>query len=109
MPASTGDASEAELGSTEKQVPCEPGSGAAAATEIAALRSRSTESQSVKMCWKWGSLRAGSPASAAPTRTQLAVGDSGHWNSPAWVAAIATSAVPPSAPPGTATSQDPSV
>src|SRR5690242_3703995 len=59
-----------------------------------------------------GSFLAGRVPVGSVTRTQPGVMPGvvarAHWYSPAGVSATATSAVPPSAPPGTVTSHDPS-
>src|SRR2546430_17502537 len=85
-----------------------PGTAAATATEIAASLLVSTRSQSVNRYWTRGSLRGGTCPSGLPTRKQLVEEPGAHWYRPARVLAIATSAAPPRAPPGTMTSQDPS-
>src|SRR5262245_51949092 len=93
----------------EKHWPREPGSGLEVSTEIATWRSVSTPSQSVNRCCSRGSTRAGSRPSGPATRTQPGlVPPVAHWYRPAGEAATATSAVPPSAPPGMVTSHEPS-
>src|SRR5436190_15238889 len=101
-------ASAAESGPTEKQDPCAPAGGGAGSTEIAASRSLRVSNQSVNRCSMRGSLRAGRVAPASPTRKQFTDPLVVQSNRPALVCATATSAVPPSAPPGITTSHEPS-
>src|SRR3954452_22120429 len=113
MPTSTGAFIDAEIESTEKHEPCEPGSGKAGETLNAACRSVNTVSHWRNTRSTFGSLSPGSrlPGPAARTQvelTGLVAEASEHWKTPFGRETIATSVVPPSAPPAMSTRQLPS-
>src|SRR5690349_20386362 len=97
---STGAASEAEIESTEKQLPLAPASGCTWVTASAACRSVNTLSHCRNRRWTLGSYWSGTGLPGLATFTQVeAIGldcdPRVHWKTPAAVETIVTSAVPP--------------
>src|SRR5919112_6683367 len=103
MPTSTGAFSEAEIESIEKQLPCEPFSGAAGTTDSGDWRSVKTLNHWRKTRSTFGSYSRGTRLSGSATRTQppttgfLADGNAQE-KTPSGFCTMETSAVPPRAP-----------
>src|SRR4051812_25162678 len=113
MPTSTGAASDAWIESIDQQSPVEPGRGWATVTDSADWRSVNTLNHCRNTRSTCGSIFLGGRLPAFATWTQdgligLAGDGRAHWNTPLGSDTIATSVVPPSAPPAMSTRQLPS-